>query len=164
VISVLQSVWTWILNNPTLASGFIASLILGLGLGFSWWQLRITAREQQTDLLVHLSDRYDSDSLVKGRQAIWEITVQNKENLSQKIDELHRNDIQRYIQVTSVGNFFEDIGFLTKRHYLKLPSIKTLYKESIINYHNQFHEYIEKHKEEKTYEYFDWLAKEVNDS
>lgn len=158
---MLECLRPWVVGS---LSWIIPSFILAIGLGFSWWQLRVAAREQQTSLLVHLSDRYDSESLVKGRQTIWKIVVQNKEDLSQKIDEFSKNDVQKYIQVTTVGNFFEDIGFLTKKHYLRLSSIKVLYREPLIDYYNHFREYIEQHKEEKTYEYFDWLVKKINNS
>lgn len=158
---MLECLPPWVVSN---LSWVIPSFILAIGLGFSWWQLRVAAREQHTSLLIHLSTRYDSGSLVKGRQAIWEIVVQNKENLSQKIEEFHEKDVQKYIQVTSVGNFFEDMGFLAKRRYLKTSLITALYGVPIKQYYNQFEDYIKEHEKEKTYEYFQWLAKKVKDT
>ena len=124
-------------------------------------ELEDAEKDRHSDLVMRLCERWESPWLRKGRKAIWEI-VKEKQDLGNAIDKCEETDVPKMLELTSVGNFFEDMGFLVRNDYLKpLSLVNAIFGLPIENYYERYAPYIEKHKDEEIYDQFEWLAKEI---
>lgn len=124
-------------------------------------QLEDAERDRHSDLLMRFSERWESPWLRRGREAIWKM-AKEKQNLGEAIDNYEETDVQEMLKLTSVGDFFEDMGFLAKNDYLKpLSLINALFGLSIEKYYRLYAPYIEKHRVDKVYDLFEWLANNI---
>lgn len=118
--------------------------------------------DRHSGLIMRLSERWESPWLRRGRAAIWEINKKS-ENLAQKIEESERDNVNKFFQLTAVGDFFEDIGFLVRNKYLEpLDLIEDIWKQAIMHYYSCYRQYIQQHAKEEVYNNFKWLADEMS--
>ena len=125
-------------------------------------ELHVARVDRHSNLIMQLCERWDSEWLRQGREAIWRIN-KNGENLSQKIAEYGNTNICKWLELIAVANFFEDIGFLLKNGYLEpVNLIKDIWENSIKRYYTLYSHYIEQHKQEEVYNNFEWLVNEID--
>ncbi len=126
-------------------------------------ELHIARLDRHSNLIMRLCERWDSEWLRQGREAIWRIN-KNGENLSQKITEYESADVCKWLELTAVANFFEDIGFLVRNSYLEpVNLIKDIWENSVEQYYTFYAQYIEQHKQEGVYNNFEWLANKIDE-
>jgi len=139
----------------------IGTVVIAASIVFLRGQLKSAEKDRHSDLLMRFSERWESLWLRQGREAIWKL-VQAKQNLSEAIDTYENTNVREMLKLTSVGDFFEDMGFLAKNEYLKpLSVIEALFGPSIEKYYQLYAPYIKKHKAERVYDQFEWLANNI---
>ena len=139
----------------------IGTVVIAVSIVFLRGQLKSAEKDRHSDLLMRFSERWESPWLREGREAIWKIN-QAKQNLGKTIDSYKKTNVPEMLKLTSVGDFFEDIGFLARHDYIKpLELIDALFGPSIEEYHKLYSSFIKKHKAKEIYDNFDWLANKL---
>lgn len=139
----------------------IGTAVIAASIVFLRGQLKSAEKDRHSDLLMRFSERWESPWLRQGREAIWKIN-QAKQDLGDAIDAYDNTNVREMLKLTSVADFFEDMGFLAKNKYLKpLPLIEALFGPSIKKYYKFYAPYIEKHKTEEIWDQFKWLANNI---
>ena len=169
-ITVIVMCALWWKEWQTLITGLCSVAAILIAAYIAWRQGMTRLRDElhnarvdrHSNLIMRLYERWDSEWLLRGREAIWRIN-KNGENLSQKIAEYENTDVYKWLELTAVANFFEDIGFLVKNGHLEpMNLIKDIWENSIRKYYTLYSQYIEQHKQEKVYDNFEWLVNEID--
>jgi len=88
-------------------TGIIAySVFYGLFLQLRGMIAERRARESET--LMRITQRWDSEELIKARQFVAE----HKDNLQEAIEEYEKQNREEYFLLTKVANYFEDMVHL----------------------------------------------------
>jgi len=89
------------------------------------FQLRGMVEERRTresETLMRITQRWDSEELIKARQLI----AQYKDNLEETIENYGKLNHEEYFDLLKVANFFKDIASLVDRKYLREKLVKDL--------------------------------------
>ena len=154
--------WSWMCDNPELAAGFLTSLVLLIGLLVAYKQLKLLKRTHQAGLIKNMSEYWDSQIMREGREALWEIQAK-AEALSKELERCKKEDFERWLTLTRVGNFFEEMGNLAHGKAVDLRIIAGRFRSHIEDYYELYEPFIEDRRptEKAIYEYFEWLAKKI---
>lgn len=157
-------VWSWMLENPELTAGFLTSLVLVIGLSFAYQQLRLMKKTNEAKLINNMSIYWDSEIMRQGRKALAEIEIAGTSTLSDELENSRKEkDFEKFVKLARVGNFFEEMGNLTRQKTLDLALIAGRFRTEIIERYKDYEPFIKDNKQEQptVYEYFKWLAEEI---
>jgi len=115
-------------------------------------------RARESEILMRITQRWDSEELIKARQFV----ARHKDNLREAIEEYQKQNQEEYFLLTKVANYFEDIGSLVHRGYLRKNLMMDLLGDSANYYYNLYESYIETTRQKgdpDLYERFEQLAK-----
>ena len=165
-----KALWSWMCNNPELTAGFLTSLVLAIGLYFAYRQFklmnetnRLMKTTEQARLIKDISDYWDSQIMRDGRRALWE-TKKAKLQLSDELESCKEQDFDKWLELTRVGNFFEEMGNLAHDKAIDLRIIAGRFRTPVTDYYELYLPFIKKHKDTDQptiYEHFRWLAEEI---
>lgn len=171
VILVCITSWSCMVKHAQLTAGFLTSLVLAIGLYFAYRQLkviyennRLIKTTEQAKLINEMSEYWNSQVMRKGRKALWEITTASTTALCdafKRCDEQH--NFERRLELTTVGDFFENMGNLAHQKALDLPIIAGYFRTQILHYYENYEPYIKEKRQTQPsiYEHLEWLAKEI---
>lgn len=113
-------------------------------------------KSRHSELLMTITQQWETDALVRARQAIAE----HEGDLAEKIEEFLENKNERYFDLIRVGNFFESIGLLVKQGYLSLTDATLLFGTVVKAYYKIYRPYIyaNRDKQPDLYDNFEYLA------
>lgn len=115
-------------------------------------------RARESETLMRITQRWDSEELIKARQFVAE----HKDDLKEAIEEYQEQNREEYFLITKVANYFEDIGSLADRGYLRKQLIDDLLGDSAEHYYKLYKPYIITQRQKgyiDLYEHFERLAK-----
>ena len=116
-----EALGTWI--------GFIVLLI---GLGLAYYQLRAIKDAMRADLIVRLDERYCSNYFQNLRQ--------KAEKLKDKPDALARDEREDLINFLG---FFELLGLYERSGFITLDHVDTMFGSLVLKYRNEFSKFID---------------------
>ena len=115
-------------------------------------------RARESETLMRITQRWDSEELIKARLFVAE----HKDELKEAIEEYQEQNREEYFLITKVANYFEDIGSLADRGYLRRKLIKDLLGDAAKYYYRLYQTYITQNRQKgatNLYEHFERLAK-----
>ena len=128
------------------------------GLVFQRQRMIEARRAEESETLMRITQRWDSEEFIKARQAV----KQYEDNLQEVIGLFEQQNREEYFLLTKVAGYFEDIGSLVDRGYLKKELILDLLGDSARFYYKLYEGYINLGREKgdtDLYEHFEHLAK-----
>lgn len=159
--------------------GILTVIVLFIiGLIYTCKQLRSMKKDRHSDLLMNLTNIWDSEHYRESRAIIAEIDeedcerptktngnstkVYNKEDVTRtkskssekycfcdKLKECKKKDPKVHLCIFGVPDFFENMGWLVKNGYIEDPHVITdLFGNSIVYYYDLFKEYINSSRDE----------------
>jgi len=158
----------WLAIHQTFAAGIVGALTMLLGISIAWWQLSSVRRTRYAELLLHLSQVWDSNHYVESRNLIDNITREvsrgdeAKVKLCEKLEKSDKEGERDYFVLIRTPNFFEALAFLVRRKYIPLSDTRDYFGQAIVYYHDLFSTHISQERRksghEKTYELWSGLA------
>ncbi len=131
--------WTMVLAIST-AIMALAIIIAGL---FANGQLESIKKARYSDLLMRFDQIWDSVDYTRSRQAINSKAKGSSDRLCKSLIPLEKKDCEEYYDMIRVPNFFESLGLLTCRDYLKRRDALELFGDSARRYWGLFSKYTE---------------------
>jgi len=154
-------IWVWIESHQPLTAGILTFIAVLVGLLLTRRQLVLTKTTEQAKLITNMSQYWDSQIMHDARKAIREIP--KDKNLKDELLECMEKDFEKWLELTRVGNFFEEMGNLAHGKALDLPVVAGRFRTHIRGYCEDYELFIrEKRKTQPTvYQYFEWLRNEI---
>lgn len=156
--------WSWMCGNPELTAGFLTCLILAIGLYFAYKQFKLIKITEQAQLIQSMSVYWNSQVMRKSRKALWEMRKTNATTLCDELKKCEeQDDFERRLELTTVGDFFEEMGNLAHQKALDLTIIAGYFRSPILNYYTHYELLIKENRptQPTIYEHFEWLAKNI---
>jgi len=169
-----------------LTAGATLLMLIVLAL-IAWWQLRNMGKTGRAALLDQLNTRWSSPPIKKARRALFPMirAVEEKhkstkgaaqrktrirEECGKQLETIKDTDVETYNKIQDMWSFFETMGYLAKRNYIKKEDVIEIYAGPIIKAWEASQDHINDNKPEmgteqdkgaKLMEHFAWLANEA---
>ena len=153
-------------DYQTLITGIIATVIIVVGLAFTYEQLDYMKKDRHSDLAMNLWSIWNSNALIESRKCLSSIEI-GKESLCEKIKEYDKSGSEKYFTILTVGNYYEHMGLLVSKGYLDPNLIIDIFGYSITHYYEYYREYIidsRKDKMPRLFIYFEELKNKARHS
>ena len=139
----------------------LTCIIMVGSVGVAVRELNQMRRSRHSELLMDLYQMWEDEPLMEARTLIKAIKL--KEALKEKLEEWDKGEQKEFFIALRVCNFFEHIGHLVVKKYLKGKDAEDLMGPSIIKYYEIFEDYIKEHRKEDNhiYENFQRLKEET---
>jgi len=141
--------WNWLEKYQTFFVGSIGAILLFAAALIAIYQLGAARRISYADLLIRLSNEWNSEPYMESRRKIFEIAPfsleleQQRQNLKERLSESQEGDAKDYFILTRPIDFFECLAFLIRRGYIPRKDVKRTYGEAMVNYFNIFKDCID---------------------
>lgn len=150
----------WIYDHEPLTVGILAFVT---AIGALFWareRVRHMEKDRHSDLILRLSQRWESDAMRQSREAVANVDIQWK-RLDTTLRKARKTAPEYWIKLLMVANFFEDVGFLTKRGYLyPRELIMELFSGPIEHYYKIYERFIKTVRVEQQREgIYEWFEK-----
>ena len=112
----------------------------------------------ESEILMRITQMWDSEEFIKARRAVGK----HEDNLQEIIEKCEKENQEEYFLITKVGNYFESIGVLLDRKYLRKNLMIDLLGDSAKYYYKLYEGYIIATRQKgdiDLYEHFEHLAK-----
>lgn len=172
-VQTYETVSKWVAGHQTLTAGIAGALVMFLGVSIAWWQLNSVRRTRYAELLLRVTEIWNSDPYVESRylidQALGQAATeeQGKRRLSQKLQESDRKGEKDYFVLIRAPSLLETVALLAEEKYLPLRDARSLLGQPIRFYYKRFSTYIEemqsKKSTEETYKLLQRLAGRLED-
>ena len=159
-ISVCPTLRSWTLDN----AAFLTFLVLAIGLYFAYKQFKLIKITEQAELIQNMSVHWNSRVMRRSRKALWEMRKTDATTLCDEFRKCEeQDDFERRLELTTVGDFFEEMGNLAHQKALDLTIIAGYFRNPILNYYTNYEPLIKEHRptQPTIYEHFEWLAKKL---
>lgn len=144
--------------NPIFWVMFAGACVAAIGVGLAAWELDSMRKSRESQLLVYLSEIWESAEYTKARRAV----VDHENILAQRMKEYEKKNSEEHFLLVKVSNYFEDVGILVDKRYLSRKIIMELMGTSVKYYYKLYKDYIiqlrNEGKEPDFYKYFERLA------
>lgn len=150
-----ETVWQWAVADPSIVVGIFSILAILSGGLVGLLQLRSMGKTAHAELLLRLSELWDSDSIIESRRFIDRVVKEAKNEeqarqlLCEKIEESDKKATKNYFILIKVINLFETLAFLIEKKYLHLSEAREIFRQSLLYYNNLFSIHIKKIQGEK---------------
>lgn len=140
---------TWLEKYQGFVAGIIgASLLLAAAI-FAILQLRATRRISYAALLVKLAMDWNSEEFIKSRKRILEVApielseVEQRSKLKEQFLTAQKERAEDFFILTKPLDFFEDLAFLIRKHYIPMEDVRRTFGDAMVVYHDIFKECID---------------------
>ena len=139
----------------------LTCIVLVVGVVAALRELSHMRKSRHSELLMDLYQMWDDEPLTEARRLIK--AIKTKQALKEKLEEWDRGEQKEFFIALRVCNYFEHIGHLVVKNYLKGKDAKDLMGPSIIKYYEIFEDYIKEHRKEDNHIYgnFQRLKEEI---
>lgn len=128
---------------------FLSCCAILIGVIIALIEINYMRKSTHSELLMNLYQIWESDYLSESRRLLKEIG--SKSELERRMEEYGKKQQKEYFIVVRVANYFEHIGHLVNRKYLKAKDIEGLMGSNVTKYYEIFEGYSEKAKKENKY-------------
>lgn len=132
---MIEDLWSF-LSFCAIVVGVIIALI----------EINLMRKSTHSELLMDIYHMWESKSLMESRKLIKE--QKTKEALKKKLKEWNREEKEEYFIAFRVCNYFEHIGHLVAKKYMKGKDIEDLMGPSVIKYYEIFEDYTKEYRKE----------------
>lgn len=141
--------WAWLEKHQAFFAGSIGAILLFSAAIVAIYQLSAARSISYADLLIRLSNEWNSEPYMESRRQIFEIAPigldlkQQRENLKERLSKSQQGDAKDYFILTRPIDFFECLAFLIQRGYIPKKDVSRTYGEAMVNYFNIFKDCID---------------------
>lgn len=155
-----NNIWNWVKDNSTLTIGTITILLLISAGTIASSQLVLMRRSNYAQMLIQLSEQWESDSFVRRRHIIDKICLDIKIKL--KREGLEDSEIEKrlmgelskvaksadeksqedFFVITSVLGFYESLAYAIRKGDIPLVDVRDTFGGSMAYYYRLFESYI----------------------
>ncbi len=139
----------WLLKYQAFVSGSVAALLLLWAVALALFQLRTMGRTTYADLLLRVSEEWDSDPFIRSRHLILEIAPIDMEESEQRkavketMETVAGKGHENYFILTRPLDFLEGLAFLVRKNYIPLDDVHRAFGQPMVMYYQLFQDYIE---------------------
>ena len=125
---------------------FLSFWVIVSGVIIALFEMNFMRKSTHSELLMDIYQMWESKSLMKSRKLIKE--QKTKEALKKKLKEWNREEKEEFFIAFRVCNYFEHIGHLVAKNYMRGKDIEDLMGPSVIKYYKIFEDYTKEHRKE----------------
>lgn len=157
---IFPLIWVWIEHHQTLTAGILTFTAVLVGLLLTRRQLVLTKTTEQAKLINAMSQYWDSSIMNNAREAIHNA---KGKGLKEELLQSKEGDFKKWLELTRVGNFFEEMGNLVHDKAVDPKIVAGRFRTHIKIYYEYYTPFIEEEKEKQPtiYEYFAELKRKV---
>lgn len=136
--------WIWLEKYQAFFVGSVVTSLLFVAALIALYQLDAARKISYADLLIRLSNEWNSEPYMESRRRIFEIAPlhmdleQQRQNLKERISQSQQGDAKDYFILTMPIDFFECLALLTRRGYIPLKDVKRTYGGAMVSYFKSF--------------------------
>lgn len=123
ILTWLHLIKEWIECNPSLTAAIVTFIVLTGTLIAMVKQIVAMRKARESQLLMGLGHYWDIE-LAASRDEISKTILAGK-NLEAEINLYQTQDVKKYILLIQVLNFFEDLGWLVEKRYIRNHKLAT---------------------------------------
>lgn len=141
--------WGWLQTYQALAVGSVGAFLLLWAVVVAMFQLRSATRTSYADLLVRLTEEWNSDSFIASRQLLLKLAPLEMDEEEQRRKVVERMRIVKqeshedYFLLTRPLDFFELLAFLVRKNYIPLEDARRTFGEPMVTYYKLFEDCVQ---------------------
>ncbi len=138
-------------------AAIITPIVIGGGFIFAYKHWKADERQgeaisnaRMTQIVLQLTEQWESEALKKSRQKVNE----NARQLKQAIEQADADDNEVLYDLVAVGNYFDALGVLVMEGCLSCAIAHNLFSESVGHYYNVYRPLLEDTRQARKFRYF----------
>lgn len=141
--------WSWLQTYQAFVAGSIGACLLLWAAVVAMSQLRAARRTSYADLLVRLTEEWNSDSFIASRQLLLKLAPLEMDEEEQRRKVVERMRIVKqeshedYFLLTRPLDFFELLAFLVRKNYIPLEDARRTFGEPMVAYYKLFEDCVQ---------------------
>lgn len=141
--------WSWLQTYQAFVAGSIGACLLLWAVVVAMFQLRAARRTSYADLLVRLTEEWNSDSFIASRQLLLKLAPLEMDEEEQRRKVVERMKIVKqeshedYFLLTRPLDFFEVLAFLVRKNYIPLEDARRTFGEPMVTYYKLFEDCVQ---------------------
>lgn len=136
--------WGWLQKYQTFVAGSIGTCLLLSAAVIAIFQLRGARRTGYADLLVRLTEEWNSGPFIESRHLILKLAPlemdeeEQRRKVVERMETAQQESHQDYFLLTRPLDFFEELAFLIRKHYVPLEDVRRTFGEPMVVYYKLF--------------------------
>lgn len=125
---------------------FLSFCAIVFGVIVALFEINLMRKSTHSELLMDVYQIWESKSIMESRKLIKK--QKTKETLKRRLKEWDREEKEEYFIAFRVCSYFEHIGHLVTKKYLRGKDVEDLMGPSVIRYYEIFKDYTKEHRKE----------------
>lgn len=141
--------WKWLEKYQGFVAGSIGASLLFTAAILAILQLRAARKISYADLLVRLAMDWNSKEFIDSRKRILEVAPieiseeEQRSRLKEQFLIAQKESLEDYFILTKPLDFFEELAFLIRKHYIPIEHVSRTFGEPMVTYYEIFKDCID---------------------